>query len=402
MLASGLLVLTLLSATSDSPAGPWRGVLTCPGGEIPFGLELSTGSGGLRAVLVNGPERKTLDRVVIDGDRFVIHCDPYDSRLEGSFDGKRVTMRGEWIRYRTASTETRLPFKATKGEQDRFPPGDALPSAADFTGRWKVDFSSSDKPAVATFDGEGSELVGTFLTTLGDYRWLAGDARGNRMRLSVFDGAHAFLFTATLGPEGTLEGDFWSRDTWHETWTAHRDEAAGLPDAFALTHWTGTVPLGRLVFPDLEGKRRSLASPEFSGKARLIVLFGSWCPNCYDQSKYLVELQRRYGPAGLSVQGVAFEFGDDLERQTEVLRRYRDHHGIEYPILVAGTSDKARASEAFPVIDKVRAYPTTIFLDRTGRARAVYTGFSGPATGAEHDRLRDRFETLIEELLAGR
>ena len=48
---------------------------------------------------------------------------------------------------------------------------------------------------------------------------------------------------------------------------------------------------------------------------RLIVIFGTWCPNCYDQTKYLVELDERYGDKGLSILGLAFEFGDDLDRQ---------------------------------------------------------------------------------------
>jgi hypothetical protein len=33
---------------------------------------------------------------------------------------------------------------------------------------------------------------------------------------------------------------------------------------------------------------------------------------------------------------------------------------------------------------------------------AIYTGFSGPATGAEHQRLRDAFEARIERLLRAR
>lgn len=406
MLAPLLVLLTVLPTApvpSSDPLPPaWRAALECPGGEIPFRLELAETDRGLVAVLVNGVERRTLERVERDGTRLVIHCDPYDSRLEAKLSEDGRTMTGEWIRYRTADTETRLPFRATAGAADRFPPTDGAPSADRFAGRWRVEFSSSEDPAVAIFEGEGAALRGTFLTTLGDYRYLAGDARGSGLRLSVFDGAHAFLFTAQLDAAGRLAGEFWSRDSWHETWTAERAESAALPDAFALTHWTGAVPLEQLVFPDLEGERRSLADPAFAGKARLIVLFGSWCPNCYDQSAYLVELRRRYGEAGLAVQGLAFEFGDDLERQTRVLERYRDHHGIDYPILVAGTSDKAAASAAFPVLDRVRSYPTTIFLDRTGRVRAVYTGFSGPATGAEHARLKQRFEGLIEDLLAGR
>ncbi len=48
----------------------------------------------------------------------------------------------------------------------------------------------------------------------------------------------------------------------------------------------------------------------------------------------------------------------------------------------------------------MQAYPTTIFLDATGRVRGIYTGYSGPATGEAHAALRRQFETLIEELLA--
>ena len=53
----------------------------------------------------------------------------------------------------------------------------------------------------------------------------------------------------------------------------------------------------------------------------------------------------------------------------------------------------------FPLIDRIRAYPTTLFLDAGGRVRAVYTGFSGPATGEAHRRLRQAFEARIELLL---
>jgi hypothetical protein len=52
------------------------------------------------------------------------------------------------------------------------------------------------------------------------------------------------------------------------------------------------------------------------------------------------------------------------------------------------------------VLDKVRAWPTTIFMDGDGDVRAVYSGFSGPATGAAHERLRDSFERIVSEMLA--
>ena len=69
-------------------------------------------------------------------------------------------------------------------------------------------------------------------------------------------------------------------------------------------------------------------------------------------------------------------------------------------MLVAGVSDKKKASAALPVLDRLRAYPTTIFLDAAGKVHAVHTGFSGPATGEAHQKLRAKFEGLIEEMLA--
>ncbi|MDA1266831.1 MAG: TlpA disulfide reductase family protein, partial [Planctomycetota bacterium] len=245
-------------------------------------------------------------------------------------------------------------------------------------------------------------LEATFLTTLGDYRYLEGVSDGNGLSLSGFDGAHAFLFHATREPDGSLKGDFWSRDSWHETWTAVKDPEAALPDPFGLTTWTGALPLGELSFPDVTGKVRALDDAAFDGKVRLLVIFGTWCPNCYDQTKYLKELDERYGAKGLSILGLAFEFGDDLARQTEVVRRYSGYHELAYPILIAGTSDKQKASEAFPLLDRVRSYPTVVFLDAKGEVIAVNTGFSGPATGAAHQRLRSRFESIIEAGLAAK
>ena len=105
----------------------------------------------------------------------------------------------------------------------------------DVAGRWAVDFEQDEEPAVAVFRQDGRNLAGTFLTATGDYRYLAGTLSGDRLRLSCFDGAHAFLFDARLRDDGSLRGDFWSRDSWHDTWTARRDPQATLADGFAQT-----------------------------------------------------------------------------------------------------------------------------------------------------------------------
>ena len=75
------------------------------------------------------------------------------------------------------------------------------------------------------------------------------------------------------------------------------------------------------------------------------------------------------------------------------------YHGIEYPLLIAGTADKTEASKAFPLIERIKSFPTTIFMDGDGNVHMVYSGFSGPATGEAYTRLQTLFESTIEEIL---
>ena len=182
-------------------------------------------------------------------------------------------------------------------------------SPHDFLGRWAVKFSSSEDPAVAVFEQlPGTNRVkGTFLTTTGDYRYLDGSVSNRVLSLSCFDGAHAFLFRARLTENGEIEGEFWSSNTWHETWKANRDPSAKLTEAFAQTKIAGKGKLSDLMFPDLTGTPRRLDDPMFAGKARIIYVFGSWCPNCHDAAVYFSELHKRYGNQGLSILGLAFE-----------------------------------------------------------------------------------------------
>ena len=74
-------------------------------------------------------------------------------------------------------------------------------------------------------------------------------ATGNDWR-ALEAGAHAYaarsgtyrpLATWRHGPDGALAGDFWSRDSYHTTWTASKDPEADLPDDFSLTRWTGSA-----------------------------------------------------------------------------------------------------------------------------------------------------------------
>ena len=52
------------------------------------------------------------------------------------------------------------------------------------------------------------------------------------------------------------------------------------------------------------------------------------------------------------------------------------------------------------MLDELKAYPTLIVVDDEDRIVTVHTGFSGPATGEAFDRFRNRFESILDGLLA--
>ena len=309
---------------------------------------------------------------------------------------------GGWIKRRGEEfVEVKYRMKSVDSIDDRFYPMEDSGEPEDFAGRWTVDFASSDEPAIGIFEvGDNQIATGTFLTTTGDYRYLAGRVDGPYLRLSTFDGAHAFLFHARMQDDGTIEGDFWSGNWHHETWTAVRDEDAQLPDAFEQTSVTDEAALEELVFKDIEGTPTTVfdALDDTGAPARVLEIFGTWCPNCADAGRELVSLKEKYGDK-LGIVGLAFEVTEDFERSATQVRRHHEHIGSDWAVLIAGLSDKDKATATLGFLDKVRSYPTLVFLNADNEVRAVYSGFSGPATGEAYTKQRECFEVLIEEMI---
>jgi thiol-disulfide isomerase/thioredoxin len=414
-----LLVFSILAAlllgcglAPDEVAAPdwegrWRAVLQSPGGELPFELRIRReAEGDLGAVAVTGGEILPFSSVEINGREIGLAFDWYDSSIQAELDPSGDSMAGQW-RKRSAEGHSELAFVAERGMQRRFrkpselglPTGSAqaLPSVS---GIWDVVFEddSSTESARGEFRQDGVEVMGTFLTPTGDYRYLEGTYEQGLLRLSTFDGAHAFLFQAEALADGTLRGDFWSRDSYHATWTASRG-AGKVPDAWSLVGLQNAKGEFNFRFPDLDGRVVSLDDPLFAEKVVLVNIFGSWCPNCNDEAPLLASWARRYRDRGLEVIGLGYELTGDHDRDRRQLRRFRERHGIDYPLLLAGTSDKTEAAATLPDLTSVVAYPTTVFLDRSGKVRSIHSGFSGPGTGAHHEALVAEMESLIEELL---
>jgi thiol-disulfide isomerase/thioredoxin len=243
-------------------------------------------------------------------------------------------------------------------------------------------------------------VLGTFLAETGDHRYLAGQVKGDELYLSTFDGAHAFLYQAKVSRDGGIAGDFWVGTAHHERWSGKRDANAALPDEYALTNLRGGSKHFDFAFPDLAGNTVTSKDPAFQGKVLIVALAGSWCPNCHDEAAFLEPLYREYRGKGVEVVSLMFEHFGDFPQAAEATHRFRQHYGIEYTTLIAGISNKDEASKKLPMLDRVHAFPTTIFVDRKGNVRKIHTGFSGPATGAHYTHFVDEVKTTLDQLLA--
>jgi thiol-disulfide isomerase/thioredoxin len=221
----------------------------------------------------------------------------------------------------------------------------------------------------------------------------------NQFSLSCFDGSHAFLFTATRGKDGKLSGDAYYGKTAKEKWIAQRNDSFELRSPEKLT-WIKDSSNVNFTFYDLNGKPVSLSDPQYKGKVVIIQIMGSWCPNCMDETAWLSKVYDQYRAQGLEVIALAYERSTDTAKANPNIRRIKEKYNAKYTFLNTGKTGKDAASESLPFLNGIMSFPTTIYIDRSGEVRMVYTGYNGPATGIYYQKDTDRALRLIQELLA--
>jgi thiol-disulfide isomerase/thioredoxin len=297
-----------------------------------------------------------------------------------------------------------VPLKAEWNNEVRFAiNNDDKP--VDMSGIWEMNFSggSDDDQYVGKgiFEQSGNNLSGTMRTTTGDYRYLEGVVDGDDFKLSVFDGAHAFLFKGKVN-DSTLNGVFYSGNHWKKNFTAKRNEAYELPSANTLTYLKEGYEKFAFSFPDENGTQISLEDERFKDKVTVVQIMGSWCPNCLDESKYYTKYLLENSDKDVEFIALAFEVAKTPEKAFQRINRLKDRIGIEYPIVLAqyGGSNKKKAQEKLPMLNHVLSYPTSIFIDKKGNVRKIHTGFNGPATGQKYIDFKNEFESFIDQLLS--
>ena len=108
-----------------------------------------------------------------------------------------------------------------------------------------------------------------------------------------------------------------------------------------------------------------------------------------------------YRTEGLEIVSVAYEVADDREYNQQRVTAYREKHAVEWDIVLAEATAESLVTDGIDGVSPIVGVPVTLFVNREGAVHAVYTGFSGPATGAAYQRATATFRSLATEILQG-
>jgi thiol-disulfide isomerase/thioredoxin len=343
----------------------------------------------------NAEEEIVLDAPVFRNDSILVDFQTFDAGFRAAI--RNDSLIGEFVIH--YADNYRLPFVAVAGQSFRFADPSSVASSSNFTGKYDVQFfnDKNSVPAMGIITQDGSVVKGTFLTPTGDYRYLEGNVIGDTLWMSAFDGNHLFVFNAVKRGD-TLRGTQWLGRARNRPWLGVRNENAQPPSSESLTLLKDGYDRLSFSFPDTDSTLVSLEDPRFKGKVVVIQILGSWCPNCLDETRFLVEWLKDNKEQGVEVIGLAYEQKADFDYASARVRRMIDKLGITYPVLIAGTSDTKKASETLPALNQVIGFPTTIFIDRSGKVAAIHTGFSGPGTGQYYELERKKFSEQVAAL----
>ncbi|MEO0897238.1 MAG: TlpA disulfide reductase family protein [Bacteroidota bacterium] len=389
-------------STSIEPAlGMWHVSLNSEDRpSLPFTAELKRVDGKYNFVIHNANENIIVKDINHSGKALQMSMPVFESVFEGKLiDSAR--WEGMW-RDPSRGDDYSIPFVAVQGKRARF---GTYSSEIKLDTMYEVAFSqgtNDEYPAIGYFYQNGAKVSGTFRTETGDYRFLEGGLNGNKMELSAFDGSHAFLFDAEVKKDGTLEGTFYSGNHWKEPWVGKPNTEVKLTDPEQLTYLKEGYTGIEFSFPDKNGKMITYPTDSmFQGKAVIIQILGSWCPNCMDETSLFARWYKQYHGEGLEIIGLAFERQKLPERAFAAIDKMKKSLDVDYPIVLASnTTNKKTASEKLPMLSRVISYPTSIFIDKGGNIRTIHTGFNGPATGRLYDEFVNTNEQLIRQMLA--
>ena len=128
---------------------------------------------------------------------------------------------------------------------------------------------------------------------------------------------------------------------------------------------------------------KPIAKADFAGKVLIVDVWGTWCPPCRAEIPHFVKLQKTYNEEGLVIVGLNQENAADDEAAVKIVQDFREKNEMNYRCALIG-------DDTLQQIPGFGGFPTTMFIDRTGKVRAKVVGL--------HDY--EYLETIVRKLLA--
>jgi len=391
-----ILILVGCQKAVDPVAGIWHAAIHSEDTpDISFQIDVVRDGDKVTGALVNGPDREEATSGSFDGKTIVLHFDHYDAELRATVAGEHL--QGEFTRQR-GKTRTTRKFTASRTPLEYAAKSDV----PEVTGDWILTVGEGAQRRIwsATLHQDGGMLSGTVIPISGDWGTLTGYIRDGEIYLSRFDGIRALLWKGRVTPDGRIEGTFGDgRQVVAERVDQALAQGNRPLDPGSYTKVKDPNEPFRFEGLDPKGEKVSSIDSRFAGKVVLVTITGTWCPNCHDEAPVLVDLYRKYRDQGLEVVALAYEYTGDVARDLEQLKIYAKRHSIEFPLLLAGTTEAGEIERTLPQLENFGAYPTTIYLDREGKVTHIHAGFEGKVTGDRHQKLVASMEERIQSML---
>jgi thiol-disulfide isomerase/thioredoxin len=414
LLCSWLALSLVAQARTQVPGGLWDGTIQGKAGEVNFGVDVQVkADGSVQVTLVNATDRQPFSSAAWKEGVLTLGMDYYDGVLTARLVSPQ-RMEGEYSR-RTSKGMAHIPLVLVPHQEVE--PGKPWTGSSlwgDWLFHW-ADGEGAEKTTLAKFDQEKIAAANGHVAVTGVIEPVSGDSgllHGSvfkasdgqtRFHLSRFDGIHVMALDGEFLPDGTLkgvEGGIVATSAFTAECGKHVASAAD-PNALSETLTTVKDPGEQFRFSgvDASGKTLDQNSPEFKGKALIIDIFGTWCPNCHDEAPVLEKLYRKYHDQGLVIVGLAYEYIDDQERDLRQIGIYRAKFGVTFPLLLTGTTAEGQIAKTLPQLVNFGAFPTSIYVDRSGHVKAILAGFTGPSTGEKFQQVQERMDELAREIV---
>ena len=198
--------------------------------------------------------------------------------------------------------------------------------------------------------------------------------------------------------DSLTDGLFLSGKHWTDNWVAKKSNSNMLRNPFSITTAeVNTNPTFSAL--NAEGTPVLFDSSTWKNHVSIIQIMGSWCPNCTDESRFLKGLYTEHKNNGLQIIPVAFERGDDIANACQRVANQFTQLQLPYPFYYGGKASKEEAQKTLNFLTEVHSFPTSIFIDKKGTIRRVYTGYYGPGTHEEYEKHSKEIKSLVTELI---